>query len=149
LLYTSMRIGRSSRIGKRLRECGSKAVGRTLWCQDPVVRGQDPVGQDPVVKCQDPVGPNLVVWCQDPVVWCQDPVGQDPVVRCQDPVVWCQDPVSQDPVVWCQDPVSHNPVVWYQDPVETLTLIVGPCTGSWHTWSKASKQGQHDQPPAM
>ncbi|KAJ9516451.1 hypothetical protein QJQ45_011045 [Haematococcus lacustris] len=58
----------------------------TLWCQDPVVKGQDPVGQDPVVWCQDPVGQDLVVLCQDPLVWCQDPVGQNPVVRCQDPV---------------------------------------------------------------
>ncbi|KAL6744919.1 hypothetical protein V8C86DRAFT_2446938 [Haematococcus lacustris] len=107
--------------------CGARTLW-TLWCQDPVVRGQDPVGQDPVVKCQDPVGQDLVVWCQDPVVWCQDAVGQNPVVRCQDPVgvqqdpvVWCQDPVDQDPVMWCQDRVSHNPVVRFQGPVEKDT----------------------------
>ncbi|KAJ9519632.1 hypothetical protein QJQ45_013351 [Haematococcus lacustris] len=81
--------------------CGA----RSLWCQDPVVRGQDPVDQDPV----DPVG-------QNPVVRCQDPVSVQ-----KDPVVWCQDPVSQDPVVWCQDPVSPNPVVRYQNPVEKDT----------------------------
>ncbi|KAJ9528966.1 hypothetical protein QJQ45_000529 [Haematococcus lacustris] len=52
----------------------------TLWCQNPVVMCQDPVGQNPVVRCQDPVG-----------------VQQDPV-----------DPVSQNPVVWCQDPVRKG-----------------------------------------
>ncbi|KAJ9524743.1 hypothetical protein QJQ45_024347, partial [Haematococcus lacustris] len=113
----------------------------TLWCQNPVVRNQDPVvwcqdPVDPVMWYQDPVGQDPVVWCQDPVVWCQDPVGQnpvDPVVRYQNPVVWCQDPVvwCQDPVVWCQDLwartlwtlLCQDPVVWYQDPVDPDPVV--------------------------
>ncbi|KAJ9520649.1 hypothetical protein QJQ45_007531, partial [Haematococcus lacustris] len=41
--------------------CGPEPCGqvpgpcRTLWCQNPVVRGQDPVSQNPVVRYQDPV----------------------------------------------------------------------------------------------
>ncbi|KAJ9522275.1 hypothetical protein QJQ45_008106 [Haematococcus lacustris] len=139
-------------IGPKMADWNRRGMaGQTLWSQDPVVRGQDPVGvqQDPVVRDQDPVEPGpcgpcsraaepcsrvsqdpVVVWSQDPVVRDHDPVGQDPVVRGQDPVgvqqdpvVWCQDPVSKDPVVLCQDPdpVSQNPVVWYQDPVRKGT----------------------------
>ncbi|KAJ9509807.1 hypothetical protein QJQ45_011586 [Haematococcus lacustris] len=134
-------------IGPKMADWNRRGMaGQTQWCQDHVVRDQDPVEPGPCGEEQNPVVPgpcgerpgpcrtlwlcsrtlwcqNPVVWCQNPVVRCQDPVGKDPV----DPVMWYQDPVSQDPVgvqqdpvdpvVRCQDPVGQNPVVRCQDPV--------------------------------
>ncbi|KAL6744920.1 hypothetical protein V8C86DRAFT_3036125, partial [Haematococcus lacustris] len=64
-------------IGPKMADWNRRGMaGQTLWCQDPVVRGQDPV-----VWCLNPVWQDPVAVRQNP-----DPVGQDPVVRCQDPV---------------------------------------------------------------
>ncbi|KAJ9511530.1 hypothetical protein QJQ45_029938, partial [Haematococcus lacustris] len=61
-------------IGPKMADWNRRGMaGQTLWCQDPVVRDQDPV-----VWYQDPEGQDLVVWCQDPVVRDQDPVVPGP-----------------------------------------------------------------------
>ncbi|KAJ9534629.1 hypothetical protein QJQ45_002904 [Haematococcus lacustris] len=68
-------------IGPKMADWNRRGMaGQTLWCQDPVVRGQNPVGvqQDPVVRSQDPVEPEPcgVVPEPSPVLFVQKKSGE-------------------------------------------------------------------------
>ncbi|KAJ9519588.1 hypothetical protein QJQ45_000677 [Haematococcus lacustris] len=106
-------------IGPKMADWNRRGMaGQTLWCQDPVVRDQDPVVPGPCAVRQNPETYDFVVWFMDPVVRCQDPVGQDPV----DPVVRRQDPVVPGPCGVVPGPCVTEPCGEVPGPSGSMTL---------------------------